>query len=362
MFAQSPQTSLLTVVGVVLGPFAGLCCLMITCCCCALCCRFLEDRTRWYSRHVSHDNRPRNPLPAPQRSHTSTVIDDQNCQVGVVTPSRGTTVSYAPPYASTAGRPLVPIYTPVAPQYKLSGYNAAEAPPPYSSLPPPYHAVQSELVQHIRVHNEVESGAVVQAEPRLHAAEVQNEVESGTIAQTEPRLHAASDSEVQNEVESGTVVQTESRLHAASDSEVQNEVQSGTVAQAEPRLHAASDSEVHNEVESGTVAQVEPLIHTASSSEVRSEVESGAVGQREVTEPVHAGSDSEVCNEEENVDQIQVEPTIYAAPSIETPYADNQELEPTSTPRPGMEIQVERIDFQVDSDEEFSVVANPDTR
>ena len=314
MFAQSPQIPLLTVVGVVLGPIASLCCLMITCCCCILCCRFIEDRARWYSRHVSHDNRPRNPLPAPQRSHTSTVIDDQNCQVGVVTPSRGTTVSYAPPYASTAGRPLVPIYTPVAPQYKLSGYNAAEAPPPYSSLPPPYHAVQSELVQHIQVHNEVESGAVVQAEPRLHAAEVQNEVESGTIAQTEPRLHAASDSEVQNEVESGTV------------------------------------------------AQVEPLIHTASSSEVRSEVESGAVGQREVTEPVHAGSDSEVCNEEENVDEVQVEPTICAAPSIETPYTDNQELEPTSTPRPGMEIQVERIDFQVDSDEEFSVVANPDTR
>ena len=240
---------------------------------------------------MPHDNR--NPLPTPQRSHTSTVIYDQNCQVGVVTPSRGTTVSYAPPYASTAGRPLVPIYTPVAPQYKLSGYSAAEAPPPYSSLFPPYNAVQSELVQHTQVHNEVESV---------------------------------------------------------------------TVAQAEPRLHAASDSEVHNEVESGTIAQAEPLLHIASDSEVRSEVESGAVGQREVTEPVHAGSDSEVCNEEENVDEVQVEPTICAAPSIETPYTDNQELEPTSTPRPGMEIQVERIDFQVDSDEEFSVVANPDTR
>ena len=78
--------------------------------------------------------------------------------------------------------------------------------------------------------------------------------------------------------------------------------------------------------------------------------------QREVIESLH---DSEVRNEE---DEVQAELTIYAAPSIETPSAENQELQPTSTPRPGMEIQVERIDFQVDSDEESSLVANPDTR
>ena len=132
MFSQDTFVALVGGVSVI-GTF-GLCYLI---CCCLLCCCFIGDRAQWYSRHVSHDNRPRNPLPTPQRSHTSTVIHDQNCQVGVVTPSRGTTVSYAPPYASTAGRPLVPIYTPVAPQYKLSGYNAAEAPPPYSSLFPP---------------------------------------------------------------------------------------------------------------------------------------------------------------------------------------------------------------------------------
>ena len=356
VFAQVPA-SFGSAVGGLGGTFATLVCLI---CCCVWCCCYFRESDRRYSRHVSHHNR--NPLPTSQRLHTSTVIYDQNCQVGVVTPSRGNTVSYAPPYAYTSGRPL---YTPVAPQYKLSGYSAAEAPPPYSSLFPPYNAVQSELMQHIRVHNEVESGAVVQAEPRLHAAsdsEVQNEVESGAVAQAEPLLHTASNSEVHNEVESGAVAQAEPLLHTASDSEVQNEVEGGAVAQAEPRLYAASDSEVHNEfeIESGAayVTQAEPLLHTASDNEV----ESGTAVQREVIESLHATSDSEVRNEEENVDEVQAEPTIHAAPSIETPNAENQELQPTSTPRPGMEMQVERIDFQVDSDEESSVVSNPYTR
>ena len=220
--------------------------------CCACCCTYLRRRNPKYSRPVTHANRTPRPTP-----HTSTVIRDQNCQVCVATPSRG----IAPPYASTAGRPVVPIYTPVAPQYKLSGYSAAEAPPPYSSLPPPYHAVQSELVQHSQVHNLVESEAEAQAEPVLHAA---------------------SDSEVHRP---------------------QNEVE------AQPVLCATSNSEPHNVVES--------------------------VGE---------------------------EQTNHTTSFLETPYAENQELQPTSTPRPGMETQAVQIDFQVDSDdEESSVVANPYT-
>ena len=189
--------------------------------------------------------------------------------------------NYGIPYAYTSSHPLVPIYTPA--HYKLSGYSVVEAPPPYSSLFHPYNAAQSELVQHSQVHNEVESGAVVQAEPRLHAA---------------------SDSEVQNEVESGAVAQAEPLLRAASDSEVQNEVEGGAVAQAEPRLYAASDSEFHNEfeIESGAVyvTKAEPSLHTASDNEV----ESGTAVQREVIESLHATSDCEVCNEEENVEEV----------------------------------------------------------
>ena len=65
-------------------------------------------------------------------------------------------MSYVPPYASTFACPQIPINRPLALQYECSGYNTA-APPPHSSLPPPYTALQS---QHSQVLT-IDSGAEV---------------------------------------------------------------------------------------------------------------------------------------------------------------------------------------------------------
>ena len=200
--------------------------------CFGCCWCFLKKFLR-HSQPASHANRPR-----PQRSFPSPVIYYQNSQKGV-TPSRGNTVSYIPPYASTFACRQVPINGPLALQYECSGHNAA-APPPYLSLPPPYTALQS---QHSQVHT-IESGAEVLTEPILHSgsdSEVPNEVESVAEVLAQPLLHAAP------EVESGAEVLTEPVLHVGSDSEVQNK---GAEVLAQPVLHVGSDSEVQNEVES----------------------------------------------------------------------------------------------------------------
>ena len=176
----------------------------------------------------------------------------------------------------------------------------------------------------------------------------------------EPALHAVSGSEVNNEVESGAQVQAV--LHAASNgSEVHTEVENGAEVQAEPILHAASNgSEVYIEVENGAEVQGEHILHAASNdSEVHIEVENGAEVLAEHI--LHAASDSYSRNVGESV-EVQAQPIPHDASSFETPKAKIQEMQLTSSPRPELEIQMVKIDFQADDDEEeSSVFANPCT-
>ena len=253
--------------------------------------------------------------------------DPRSQKWGVEPCSRGNTASYAAPRASTSGHPQVPIYAPAPPQYELCVYNTA-APPPYLSLFPPYTA---QLVQHSQVHT-IYSGAEVRAEPALHAvsgSEVHIEVENGAQVQAEHILHAApNDSEVHTDVEDGAEVQAEHIFHA--------DVENGAEVQGEHILHAASnDSEVHIEVENGAEVLAEHILHAASDSY-----------SRNVGESV----------------EVQAQPIPHDASSFETPKAKIQEMQLTSSPRPELEIQMVKIDFQADDDEEeSSVFANPCT-
>ena len=68
---------------------------------------------------------------------------------------------------------------------------------------------------------------------------------------------------------------------------------------------------------------------------VHNAAETGAKVQAQLL--LQAASDSEVHNAVDSIAEVKVQPTIYAAPSTETPYTENQELQPTSTPRPETE-------------------------
>ena len=323
VLAQDLPVSTLSGIG---GAFSTLLCIAG---CCSICCYWYFKSDPRYTRRAAHANRNRRLTS--HRSHPSMVTYDQRSQKGVEPHSRGNT---AAPHASASGHPQVPIYAPAPPQYELSVYNSA-APPPYLSIPPPYTA---QLVQHSQVHT-TDSGAEVRAEPALHAvsgSEVNNEVESG--AQVQAVLHAASNgSEVHTEVENGAEVQAEPILHAASNgSEVYIEVENGAEVQGEHILHAASnDSEVHIEVENGAEVQAEHILHAASDSY-----------SRNVGESV----------------EVQAQSIPHDASSFETPKVENQEMQLISSPRPELEIQMAKMDFQADDDEEeSSVFANPCT-
>ena len=132
MFAQTLSTPSPTL-SVIIIPFPTVLCCSICIACCWYNCRTTDTR---YSRFTNQAST--NPT---LQQYTPRVIYDvnQSSQKGVVTPSRGNTSSCAPPHAATPGRPLIPQGIPViAPQREISEYNA-EAPPPYSSLPPPYN-------------------------------------------------------------------------------------------------------------------------------------------------------------------------------------------------------------------------------
>ena len=80
---------------------------------------------------------------------------------------------------------------------------------------------------------------------------------------------------------------------------------------------------VHNAAESGAEVQAQLLLHTASYN-------------------------GEFHNAVDSVAEVKAAPTIYAAPFSETPCAENQE--PTSTPRPETETQIQNTPFQDHSD------------
>ena len=82
---------------------------------------------------------------------------------------------------------------------------------------------------------------------------------------------------------------------------------------------------VHNAAESGAEVQAQLLLHTASNN-------------------------GEFHNVVDSVAEVKAVPTIYSAPYSETPCAENQELQPTSSPRPETETQIQNTRFQDHSD------------
>ena len=166
MFAQRTTTSDVSVPAAISSIFSIL-----------LCFCFYACLGWWYCRnqHAAQRRRPViyvNSNPRSQRSQTA----------NTVTVSGGNTV---PPYAPTFGLPQqVPINQPLA---RLTGYSV-DAPPPYSSLPPPYIVQQSaELVQQSEVHDQdqVEIRAQIQTQPHV----VSNESEAQRLETSDSQDH-----------------------------------------------------------------------------------------------------------------------------------------------------------------------------
>jgi len=114
-------------------------------------------------------------------------------------------------------------------------------------------------------------------------------------------------------------------------------------------------SQVHT-IDSGAEVRAEPALYAVSGSEVHIEVENGAEVQAEHI--LHAASDSYSRNVGESV-EMQAQPIPHDASSFETPKVENQEMQLTSSPRPELEIQMAKMDFQ--AGDESSVFANPCT-